>query len=239
MSAVSRVSALILGLSLIVGLSALGYLGGNYAIAVKEYERTVTVRGLAEQEESADLVIWPIQFTETGNDLDGIYQGLDNSANRIREFLMENGVADNEINLSPPAITDRYAQLYGDSSRAEFRYTASQTVTVYSSQIETVRDLMTSLSELGREGIVLTGADYGRQPEFLFTRLNDIKPAMIEQATREARAAAVKFADDSQSQLGKIKQASQGQFSISDRDRNNPHIKNVRVVVTVEYYLAD
>ena len=239
MSSVSKISALILGLSLIVGLSALGYLGGNYAIAVKEYERTVTVRGLAEQEENADLVIWPIQFTETGDDLDALYGGLDNSANRIREFLTENGIADNEINLSPPAITDRYAQLYGDSSRAEFRYTASQTVTVYSPQIDAVRGLMTSLSELGREGIVLTGADYGRQPEFLFTRLNDIKPTMIEHATREARAAAEKFADDSQSRLGKIKQASQGQFSIADRDRNNPHIKNVRVVVTVEYYLAD
>src|SRR5690554_777441 len=239
MSSLSKISALILGLSLVVGLSALGYLGGNYAIAVKEYERTVTVRGLAEQEENADLVIWPIQFTETGNELDALYGGLDNSATRIREFLTENDIADSEINLSPPAITDRYAQLYGDSSQAEFRYTASQTVTVYSPQIDVVRDLMTSLSELGREGIVLTGADYGRQPEFLFTRLNDIKPTMIEHATREARAAAEKFADDSQSQLGKIKRASQGQFSISDRDRNNPHIKNVRVVVTVEYYLAD
>ncbi|WP_422490326.1 hypothetical protein [Endozoicomonas sp. ALE010] len=98
---------------------------------------------------------------------------------------------------------------------------------------------MGNLSDLGREGIVFTGGHYGSQPEYLFTRLNDVKPEMIEEATRKAREVAEKFASDSQSELGKIKRASQGQFSISDRDRNNPHIKKVRVVATIEYYLSD
>jgi hypothetical protein len=73
----------------------------------------------------------------------------------------------------------------------------------------------------------------------MFTRLNEIKPEMIEEATRQAREVAEKFAEDSQSALGKIRQASQGQFTINDRDKNNPHIKTVRVVSTVEYYLSD
>lgn len=98
---------------------------------------------------------------------------------------------------------------------------------------------MSRLSELGKEGIVFTGGNYGSQPEYLFTRLNDVKPEMIEEATRKAREVAEKFATDSESKLGKIKRASQGQFSISTRDRNNPHIKKVRVVSTVEYYLSD
>ncbi|OFE13139.1 hypothetical protein PHACT_08300 [Pseudohongiella acticola] len=243
MKNISRTSAialgLTLGLSLIVGLSSLGYLLGSFAVTVKEYERTVTVKGLAEQEHTADIVIWPIQYTAADNDLSALYATLDENNASIRNFLQSNGLPDDAISLAPPAITDRLAQSYGDGSRAEFRYTATQALTVYSPEIDLVRGLMSSLSDLGREGIVFSGAEYRLQPEYLFTRLNDIKPAMIEEATREARAAAIKFADDSNSALGKIRNASQGQFSISDRDRNNPHIKNVRVVVSVEYYLSD
>src|SRR5690606_40793648 len=121
----------------------------------------------------------------------------------------------------------------------EFRYTASQVITVYSSSIDAVRAAMASLSELGRTGIVFNSDMYQYRPEYLFTGLNEVKPEMIEEATREARAVAEKFAEDSRSSLGKIKNASQGQFSISDRDTNNPHIKTVRVVSTVQYYLSD
>lgn len=239
MRSVSRTSAIVLGLSLVLGLSSLGYLLGSFAVTVKEYERTVTVKGLAEQEHVADIVIWPIQYTAADNDLGALYATIDSNNTSIREFLESNGLPASAVTMAPPAITDRLAQSYGDGSRAEFRYTATQALTVYSPDIELVRSLMSSLSDLGREGIVFSGAEYHLQPEYLFTRLNDIKPAMIEEATREARAAAVKFADDSNSELGKIRNASQGQFSISDRDRNNPHIKNVRVVVSVEYYLSD
>jgi hypothetical protein len=98
---------------------------------------------------------------------------------------------------------------------------------------------MSSLSELGKNGIVFSGEDYQAKTEYLFTKLNDVKPEMIEEATRNAREVASKFASDSNSSLGKIKKASQGQFSIEDRDKNNPHIKKVRVVSTVEYYLSD
>lgn len=230
-------SALVLGFSLIVGLTGLGYLLGSYAIAVKEYERTVNVRGLAELEVDADIVIWPIQFTLAGNELEALYSLIDDSNNKIITFLQNHGIDASAVTLAPPAITDRLAQVYGNGSPVELRYSAQQNLTVYSTDISGVRALMSSMSELGREGIVFSGSEYNLQPEYIFNRLNDIKPAMIEEATREARAAAQKFATDSQSTLGNIRNASQGQFSISDRDRNNPHIKNVRVVVTVEYYL--
>jgi len=98
---------------------------------------------------------------------------------------------------------------------------------------------MNKTGELGKQGVALTGQNYQFQTQYLFTRLNEIKPGMIEQATIEARAVAEKFAEDSNSKLGKIKTAYQGQFSISSRDQNNPHIKNVRVVSTVIYYLSD
>jgi hypothetical protein len=98
---------------------------------------------------------------------------------------------------------------------------------------------MSRLVDLGKQGIALTGGGYQEQTEYLFTRLNEVKPAMIEEATTKAREVAQKFAQDSNSRLGKIKQASQGQFTISPRDKNNPHIKQVRVVSTIEYYLSD
>lgn len=98
---------------------------------------------------------------------------------------------------------------------------------------------MGELSELGKQGIVFSSNNYESRTEYLFTRLNEIKPEMVEEATRKAREVAMKFASDSDSRLGKIKRASQGQFSINSRDRNNPHIKKVRVVSTVEYYLSD
>ena len=234
----NKPASLILGVSIFLGLLSLGYLLGNAALQFKGYERSVTVKGLSEREVDADIVIWPIQFTAASNDLAGLYESIEASSSRIKAFLTVNGFTSDEISVASPNLTDKSAQQYGDN-RAEFRYAAVQTVTVYSSKIATARAVMTKLSELGKQGIVFSGANYQAQTEYLFTRLNDIKPAMIEEATRQAREVAEKFAADSQSTLGKIKRASQGQFSISDRDQNNPHIKKVRVVSTVEYYLSD
>lgn len=239
MTIVNRTSAVILGLCLVLGLSALGYLLGNAAIQYKEYERTVTVKGLSEREYTADIVIWPIQFSAASNDLEQIYKSIDASSAKISDFLVNAGIDPSEISYAAPSITDKSAQRYGNQQGADFRFTAFQTVTVYSNNIEKVRKVMGNMSALGKQGIVFTGDDYQARTEYLFTRLNDVKPEMVEEATRQAREVAEKFASDSKSRLGKIKSASQGQFSINARDKNNPHIKKVRVVSTVVYYLSD
>ncbi|MGQ9426763.1 SIMPL domain-containing protein [Gilvimarinus sp. F26214L] len=232
-------SSFIVGVSLVVAAGLLGFLGGEAAQSVKEYERSVTVKGLAEREVPADVVIWPILFTEAGNDLNELYSAIERGSANIRDFLLDKGMRENEITFSSPSIVDKSAQQYGGSQGAEFRYAATQTVTVYSSRVDQARAIMSELSELGKQGLVLNSEDYRSQVEYVYTGLNDIKPAMIEEATRNAREVATKFAMDSDSRLGKIKRASQGQFSISPRDKNNPHIKNVRVVSTIEYYLSD
>ena len=143
------------------------------------------------------------------------------------------------ITAAAPAIIDRQAQSYNDAGRAEFRYVGTSTLTVYSSRVDRVRAAMADLVELGKQGIALSGEEYGGRPEFLFSGLNAIKPAMIEEATRNAREVADKFARDSESRLGRIRTASQGLFTIQDRDTNTQHLKRVRVVSTVEYYLVD
>ena len=235
----NKSNSIVLGICLIIALSSLGYLLGDAAIRVKEYERTVTVKGLSEREYKADIVIWPIQFSVASNDFEEMYRSIDGSTEMIKSFLKSAGVDADEISYSYPAITDKSAQQYGNQAKAQFRYTASQTVTVYSKNIEVVRDVMKKMSDLGKQGIVFTGGNYQSQTEYIFKRLNEVKPGMIEEATRKAREVAEKFATDSKSTLGKIRSASQGQFSINDRDKNNPHIKKVRVVSTVAYYLSD
>lgn len=239
MSKINTGSALILGLFIAIGLAVLGYQLSNAALQVKQFERSVTVKGLSERELGSDIVLWPIQFSAASNDLEELYNLIDHNTLKIRNFLIKNGISADEISFSSPAITDRSAQQWGSNDQAKFRYTAMQTVTVYSTKIETVRAVMGKLSDLGKQGIVFTAGDYESQTEYIYNSLNKIKPEMIEEATRQAREVAQKFAKDSDSKLGKIKKASQGQFSISPRDRNNPHIKKIRVVSTVEYYLSD
>ena len=235
----SKVSALILGLLICLGLAMLGYLLGDAALTIKGLERSVKVKGLSEHEYPADIVIWPIRFVAADNDLQNIYQTLEEHTGKIISFLNQKKIKTADITVNPPAITDKSAQRYSNSAKPQFRYSATQTVTVYSSDIDTVRTVMGSMAELGKEGIVFNREDYDAKPEYIFTRLNEVKPTMIEEATRKARAVALKFAQDSQSKLGKIKRASQGQFSISPRDKSTPHMKRVRVVSTVEYYLSD
>jgi len=234
-----KAGATLLGVFIFLGLTALGYFLSVAVVEYKTYDRSVTVKGLSEREYKADIVIWPIQFSVANNELGSLYDSIDQQTVKIRNFLENNGVAASEISTSLPSIIDKSAQQYGSNEQVKFRYSASQTVTVYSANIDAVRKLMGSLAQLGKQGIVFTRNSYQSQTEYLFTRLNAVKPKMIEEATTNARLVAQKFAMDSQSFLGKIKRASQGQFSINARDKNNPHIKRVRVVATVEYYLAD
>ncbi|MGB3751538.1 MAG: SIMPL domain-containing protein [Arcobacteraceae bacterium] len=233
------VSYFILGIFIFLGLSSLGYLVSNAALEYKQLDRSVTVKGLSEREYEADIVIWPIKLSVVGNDLENLYASIDKNRLKVEHFLEKNGIAKDEITFSIPSIFDKSAQQYGNNTLTQFRYTGTQTVTVYSKNIKSVRKTQTTLSELGKQGIVLVSNSYDTQTEYIFTRLNEIKPQMVEEATKEARMTAQKFAEDSESTLGKIKKASQGQFSISQRDKNNPHIKKIRVVSTVQYYLSD
>ena len=105
--------------------------------------------------------------------------------------------------------------------------------------MDLIRKLISSQGELLKQGVAITSGDYRYNVQYEYTGLNKIKPQMIEEATKNARQAAEKFAEDSDSKLGKIRKANQGQFSITDRDANTPYIKKVRVVTTIDYSLED
>ena len=231
--------SLLLGIFICAGLAILGLSIGNSIIKIKGMERTVTVKGLSEREVKADIAIWPIKFTNAANDLSELYGLVEQNSSQVVSFLKENGFKGHEISISSPSIIDKQAQGYSNYDKIKFRYTASTLITLYTNEVDKVRGTMGKILDLGKDGIVLSGNEYDSRPEFLYTKLNDIKPAMIEEATKKAREVAVKFAKDSQSKLGKIKRASQGLFTIKNRDKNTPYMKKVRVVTTIEYYLSD
>ena len=226
--------------SLIValGLLLLGLAVRSGVKIFSERDRAVNVKGLAEMEVPADRVIWPLPFKEVGNDLNSLYDNLKVKNNAIVSFLKANGIKEEEISISAPVVIDMEAERY-NANNPTYRYNITSVITVTSSSVDQVRKLMSEQGELLKQGIAVTGGDYQYVTQYEFTKLNDIKPQMIEEATKNARASAEKFAKDSNSKLGKIKSANQGQFSITDRDDNTPYIKNVRVVSTIEYYLKD
>lgn len=232
-------AALILGVLISLGLIVMGWILGNSALRFKEYERVVSVKGLSEREVRADVAVWPIRFSAASQDLTELYALMESHTRDVQQFLLNSGFKPSEITTAVPVVTDKYAQQYGGEGNVALRYTAHQTVTVYTHRIDAVRSAQNGLVTLGKKGIAFGGEEYGQKTEYLFTQLNSIKPAMIEEATRKAREVAEKFAADSNSQLGKIKSANQGQFSIEDRDSNTPYLKKVRVVSTVDYYLSD
>lgn len=231
-------SAFILGLFIFLGMVITGWLLGKSALTFKEYERVVSVKGLAERELPADVAVWPIRFSAASNDLETIYVTLENNTKAITEFLQSAGFDAAEVSTGAPIVTDKLAERYGEQN-VNMRFIAQQVVTVYSSKIDLVQKSETAITQLGRQGIAFSGDEYNRRINYLFTKLNDLKPAMIEESTRNARAAAEQFAADSNSKLGKLKAARQGQFSIEDRDSDTPSLKKLRVVSTVDYYLTD
>ncbi|MBO5699733.1 MAG: SIMPL domain-containing protein [Bacteroidaceae bacterium] len=229
-----KIEAAILGFSLIV----LGMFLASGLNNIAADKRIVSVRGLAEREVKADFAIWPVVYKTTGNNLQSIYTDVQKANVGIMSFLTKNGIDKDEISESELKIADKQADRYS-SDRSGDRYTVTSVITVATTKVELVRQLLTQVGELLKEGIAISAGDYDTRVQYEFKSLNQIKPEMIEEATRNAREAAEKFAADSGSELGKIQTANQGLFSIDDRDNYTPYIKHIRVVTSVNYYLEN
>ncbi len=226
-------------LFLMLGMAIMGFFIWLGLSHISKDVRTVNVKGLAEMEVKADRVFWPITIKVVGNDLITVYNEVNAKNIIVEKFLKDNGISESEISINAPRVQDREADYYSNNNY-NTRYNVTSTITVSSSNIDLVRNLMSRQGELIKQGVAIANGDfYTDHVSFIYSDLNSIKPQMIEEATKNARAAAEKFAFDSNSKLGKIKTATQGQFSISDRDDNTPYIKTVRVVTNVTYFLED
>lgn len=227
---------LLLALFVFLGFASLGYGIYSSVNSYASFGRTVVVKGLCEKDVVADKVVWAIHYSVSTNTLEEFYDLNSFSADKIVSFLTEGGIEEDEITVLLPNIEDRgiYAS---EGNLPLYNFTATNTIAVKTDKVELVSRLNQDIGVLVKDGIVISrGFD---EMQYTFTKLNEIKPEMVEESTKNARSVAEKFAIDSDSSLGKIKTASQGQFSISTPDRYNAHLKQVRVVSTVEYYLVD
>ena len=222
--------ALIIAIA-IIAFGAFVYCGINKA---SDRGRVVHVRGLAEMEVPADKVFWNISYGLLGNDMKELFKDIATNNNIIKQFLVDNGIAAEDITFNLPSINDNEANPFMKNN-SRFRYSSNTNLTIATNKVEAVRELQQKMVYLIDMGIVINN----NYASYEFTGLNDIKPQMIESATKNARAAAEKFAKDSESKLGKIRNASQGVFSIDNRDENTPYTKKIRVVTTVDFALED
>jgi hypothetical protein len=243
----------LLGLLLAFGLIVGGWALGTQIKATRLGDRYVSVRGLAERNVKSDLAIWPIDYKEAGDDLPSLYSKTDADRKVILEFLSRQGIQSSEIELGVVRVVDNQANEFGGANHAPHRYIIEQQVTVMTSRVEQIAAAAQKTMTLVQQGIVLS-SNRSQGLAYRFTGLNSIKPDMITEATRNARTAANRFALDSGSTVGSIRQANQGIFSIlpansgGDTGESNDIgaygsnadsslMKTVRVVTSVEYYL--
>lgn len=246
-----RLSALILAAGIGIGLIAGGALLARAVENAKSGDRYVTVRGLAEKDVTADLAIWPIKVRAAGNNLNEVNRTADEARGKVLEFLEKNGIPADAVASQNVRVQDRQANDYGQNNNA-LRYIVEYTILIRSKDVEKVQKVSQMTDQLVAAGIVLSsqGNWDGNSPQFLFTQLNSVKPAMMADATKSAREAARQFAADSGSAVGSMRRASQGLFTIANRDQlaggegdgggqanaSSPN-KRIRVVVTVDYFL--
>ena len=197
-------------------------------------DRKVTVKGLAEREVPADKVTWSISTKETGNDLPTLYERINVQAGKIKAFLKQNGLEESEITVNPPSVSDLEAREWGDNQKP-FRYIVNTTITVATTKVEAVNKAIFKQAELLKQGVALDSS----YPNYEYASFQQMKPEMMSEAIKNAQKTAEQFAEASESKLGKIHTAGQGQFEIENRDENTPYIKKIRVVTTVTYSLDD
>ncbi len=252
-NSVNRSNAALLGALLAFGLVAGGWVLGAEIKATRLSDRYVTVKGLVERPVKSDLAIWSLSYKEAGDELASVYAKTDNDKNAVLQFLGGQGFQPPEIEMGVVRVIDTQANEYGVGNKALHRYIVEQQITVRTARVDQVALAAQKTMQLLQKGIVLN-SNPGQGLVYKFNGLNSIKPDMITEATRNARAAADRFASDSGSKVGSIRQANQGVFSILAADQANDAgepgegggpvfgadtsvMKTIRVVTTVQYYL--
>jgi hypothetical protein len=203
---------------------------GIHQMASKD--RAVVVKGLSTRDVQADYVVWPMNFELRGNDISSLYSDLGKVEQTARQFFVDRGFKESEMSRGNISIDDNWSSYYG--TRPEFHYTLRTSLIISTPDIERVIANQGCQSELLKKGVILQSNDWNT--DFQYNGLSELKPEMVQEATKNARQVAMKFAEDAQCHLGSIKQANQGQFSV-ESDTYQPWIKHVRVVTTVSYFL--
>jgi uncharacterized protein len=226
-------------LFLALGVAVGGYFVGNMMYKMKVATNIATVRGLAEREVKADVASWSVNFEASDATLATAYEAANASKEKVITFLKDAGFADADV--TPNALTvykreDREA----NGRLLATTYQISGSVIVRSADVDKVAASIQKVGDLVGQGVLISSS----YPQYFYTKLNDIKPEMLGEATRNARTAAEQFAKDANAKVGNINNAVQGAFTLSPRDAGENQgdeassmFKKVRVVTTISFYL--
>jgi hypothetical protein len=218
---------------LAVGVGSAGYFVGNGIAERTRGARIISVKGLSEKEVPASVAIWDVGYSAGGNELPAVNDQLAQHTKLVLEYLRNAGFDEKDMAVQPPSVRDVSMEpREKDAPPPPERYRAHRSVLLRTSKVDAIKPALAGASQLMANGVLLSGRT---QPEYIFNQLNDIKPGMIEEATKNARIAGEQFSRDSQTSLGKLKSATQGWFQVENRDAATPERKVVRVVVDVEY----
>lgn len=230
---------------LAIGIAVGGWAAGNGFVRARLGDRYVTVKGISEREVTADLAIWPLRLVVADNDLARAQSRLQSNVVEIFRFLARHQIDTAQVTLQDFGVVDALTNEYRQTDAPTNRYIIRQVVVVRSDAPARVHSASQRVGELVNAGVVLSsGSEFGGGgPTFIFRGLNELKPAMIAEATARAREAAEQFAADSRTGLSGIRRANQGVFEILPRDQaqgmseESQVAKIVRVVSTVDYIL--
>jgi hypothetical protein len=244
-----RIKLSVIAISIVIGFVINGFFIGRSLERFKREDRFISVKGFAEREVKANFAVWTIKTRIATNDLIEGSKIIEGNKNKIVGFLHDNGLKPEEIIQQNSNVTDKLARDYGSNDIGAFRYIIENTIHVRTENVDTIQYASRQTDKLLKAGVLIAdNNDYNPSVKYLFTGLNEIKPAMLSEATQNAKKAAVEFTKESNVRLGSLKKANQGLFTIVDRDYSiispndggyapsvNDLYKKVRVVVNIEY----
>jgi len=237
----NTVGLFFLGLFISCGLAASGYFIGQTMYNAKVALNTAQAKGLAERRVKADRANWTIAFSVASADkaaIPKLYKQSESNQQKIVALLKDNGFEDTEINVG---IIDYNYSEYRDNfgKVSDQKHTLNGSITIETQKVDKVSGVRAKINKLIAEGINISNRD----PKYQYTKLNDIKPDMLREATKNARIAANEFATNAGTQVGGIRTAHQGSFYIRDAGEDYGDTtkieKDVRVVTTITFYLTD
>jgi uncharacterized protein len=234
-------SLFVLGFLIFVSLGGGLFFLGSSMVKSRLPVRTIDVKGVAERNVKANLGTWKLRFAVADNSAQNVIKIAEEQRSKLKSFAAKQLFQDNEIELIPIQLSDRFASNYG-GQKPEFRFHVQAGITIYSVNVDQLILASQRIDEIVKEGVVL---EEGVQPKFTFSELNKLKPEMLTEATQDARRAGVQFASDAGTELGALISAQQGFFSITARDaaegdnygsnESTSLMKKVRVVVNLKY----
>lgn len=238
----------IVSIALIISFGINALFMGRALQRFKAEDRSISVKGFSEREVKADLVVWNIQTKIVCDNLSEGSSKTDEAKKKMISFLVQNQIPESEIIVEGISVIDKRANQYESYQQMNTpRYLVTQIIQVRSTNVDLVQKVSRMTGELLQAGVVVSNNEYGNPIQYYFTKLNEIKPAMISEATLNAKEAAMKFSSENDSRLGRLKKANQGLFTIVDRTASLSGgeggyasgtldiYKKVRVVISAEY----